>query len=468
LDLLTPGLRIGDERQAREHSSAPRNRSEQADFRPLIKEDELKRNRIAAISAVGVAAALALTGCSTSGTPAATGGSGSLTFMTFETPALTSTFWDNSITEAEAAVPGVTVNKIVSPDADRNAYAKQLQASGQFPDILSSINPKDFTDAGLLQPFDNQWVQDNFVLPAGNSIDGQTYIPPTNSQITPMIFYNKQIFAANNITVPTTWDEFMTDVTKLRAANITPLELAGGEPWSACLPLSGIITADVIGSDPKWVQERYAGSVKFTDANVVAATQKYRDLIDAGAFDPGALSVSYNDANTQFFSGQSAMYPMGSWLIGQIKPEDADKYGTFILPSSTGKTIVPFNTGGTTSVSSKSTNVSAAMDFAKAWSLSKPNLKTLIETDGAFPMLKNVPFADFGATVTPVYTDAYKFVTDDSVTKVNGFAQVNNDDALPAGLNDQFYALSQQLFTNADVKGQLAAFDTAWDQAAQG
>ncbi|PJJ61895.1 ABC transporter substrate-binding protein [Compostimonas suwonensis] len=430
----------------------------------------MKRTRTLATLALGAAALVALSACSTSATGGSTSGTGegdaTITFMTFETPALTSSFWDTSIAEAAAAVPGLSVNKIVSPDADRNAYAKQLQASGQFPDVLSSINPKDFTEAGLLEPFDQTWLDDNFLLPDGNSIDGKTYIPPTNSQIIPMIFYNKEIFAANGLSVPTTWDEFMNVVTTLRAAGVTPLEMAGGEPWSAAIPLSGLITADVIGADPDWVQQRYAGDVEFTDENVVAAVDKYRQIIDAGGFDPGALGVNYNDANAQFLSGASAMYPMGSWFIGQIKPEDADKYGTFLLPSATGESIVPFNTGGTTSVASKSKALDDSVEFAKAWSLSTDNLKTLIETDGAFPMLSQVAFEDFGATVTPVYDEAYTFVTDDSGQKVNGFAQVNNDDALPAGLNDVFYAMSQELFTSNDVQGQLAAFDTAWDQAA--
>ncbi|MFJ1596619.1 ABC transporter substrate-binding protein [Streptomyces sp. NPDC088261] len=424
----------------------------------------MKRARTLFATAVGLAAALSLTACSTS---AGTGsGATALTFMTFETPALTAGFWDTSISDARKQVPGVSVKKIVSPDADRDKYAKQLQASGQFPDILSSITPKDFLGAGLLQPYDQKWLDDHFTDPDGNAIQGKSYIPPTNSQIVPMIFYNKKIFAAHHLEVPTTWDQFMTVVKTLRKAGITPLQMAGAEPWAAAYPLSGLITADVLGKNPDWVQDRYAGKVRFTDANVVAAVGKYRALVTAGGFDKGALGVNYNDANTQFLAGKSAMYPMGSWLIGLIPPADAADFGTFLLPSAGGGTVVPFNTGGTTSVSAKSADVPKAMDFAKAWSLSRTNLKTLIETDGAFPMLKDVPFDSFGAKVTPVYTEAYAYVTGDA-RKVSAFGEVNNDDALPAGLVDQFNALAQKLFTDSDVKGLLAAFDTAWDKAAK-
>jgi ABC-type glycerol-3-phosphate transport system substrate-binding protein len=433
----------------------------------IIKEDEVKRNRKLIAAAVGLAAVFALSACSTTATTgsSSSGGTTNLTFMTFETPSLNAKFWDTSITNATKAVPGVSIKKIVAP-GDRNAYAKQLQASGQFPDILSSIDPKQFTSAGLLQPFSNAWLDKNFIVPRGNSIAGKSYIPPTNSQIIPMVFYNKKIFAKYNLQVPKTWNELMTVVKTLRAANVTPMEMAGGDTTLGNIPLSGIITADVLGADPTWVQDKYAGKVKFTDSDFVSAVQKYRDLITAGAFDPGALGVAYADANTQFLAGDAAMYPMGSWLIGSITPAQAADFGTFLLPSSTGKQVIPFNTGGTTSVSTKAPNVKKAIDFAESWSLSKANLTSLIETDGAFPMLKNVPFSAYKATVTPVYTAAYKSVTEKN-DKVNAFAQVNNDDAFPAGMNDAYNAMTQKLFTDPDVKGQLAAFETAWDAAAK-
>jgi ABC-type glycerol-3-phosphate transport system substrate-binding protein len=447
----------------RERPTHPARSDHQADR--IIKEDEVKRNRKMAAAAIGLAAVFALSACSTT----ATTGSGSsgkntnLTFMTFETPDLTAKFWDTSITNAEKAVPGVTVKKIVAP-GDRNAYAKQLQASGQFPDILSSIDPKQFTAAGLLQPFPDSWLKANFTDPEGNSIDGKTYIPPTNSQIVPMVFYNKQIFAKYNLQVPKTWDDLMNIVKTLHTAGVTPMEMAGGDTTLGNIPLSGIITADVLGADPNWVQQKYAGKVKFTDSDFVDAVQKYRDLITAGAFSPGALGVAYADANTQFLAGDAAMYPMGSWLIGSITPAQASEFGTFMLPSSTGKQVIPFLTGGTTSVSTKAPSVKKATDFAESWSLSKDNLTSLIDTDGAFPMLKNVPFSAYGAKVTPVFTNAFKYVTANN-NKVNAFAQVNNDDAFPAGLNDDYNAMVQKLFTDPDVKGQLATFDAQWDAA---
>ena len=430
---------------------------------------------IAALAGVVTAALLA--GCSTSapapnesaaGSPTAGGttGGSTITFMVFETPALGASFWDTSIDRALTNLPGVTVNKIVSPDADRNAYAKQLQASGQFPDVLSSINPKDFLDAGLLQAFDQSWLDANFLQPNGNAIAGKTYIPPTNSQIIPLVYYNKKIFADNNLTPPKTWAEFMDAVAKLKAAKVTPIELAGAEPWAASMPLVGLASADVLGQDPQWIQKRFDGQVKFADPLFANAMQKAVDLVKAGAYDSAALSVDFATANKNFLDGKSAMYPQGSWFTGSsyITAEQAANIGAFPWPTDDGKVVIPFNMGGTTSVSSQSKAVGDAVAFAQAWSLAPENLKVLIETDGAYPMMKSLTLDDFGASVNPLYTETYSLVTADN-TKASAFGWVNNDDALAPGLNDAFYALAQAFFSNSNVAAQMKQLDSDWDQA---
>jgi multiple sugar transport system substrate-binding protein/raffinose/stachyose/melibiose transport system substrate-binding protein len=413
---------------------------------------------------VCLAAALALTGCSAASTGSGKGGS-TLTYLTFETPSLTATFWNTSIAGAEKQVPGVAVKKIVAPSTDRDAYAKQLQASGQFPDLLQSITPSTFATAGLLKPYDQKWVNANFLLPQGNAYKGKVYIPPTNSQIIPEVFYNKKLFAKAHITAPPkTWPEFMAVCAKLKAAGITPVELGGGDPFSASMPLVGILSADVLGKDPNWLQERYAGKVHFTDANVKAAVGKYRTMVKNGYFEDGALGVKYADSITNFTSGKTAMYMMGSWFLGSVPKDHADDFGAFLTPTEDGSLVVPFSVGGSMAISAKTKDPAKATAFAEAWSLDPANYKALIEGDGAFPMLKGKTLDDYGVNVTKVFKDSYSYVTQKN-TKVSAFGWATNDDSMPSGLNNAFYAASQALFSSNDVDGQLAKLDAAWDSA---
>lgn len=428
----------------------------------------MKRSRILGVTALGAAAAMALTACSTTAPAGGGDGSTELTFMTFETPAVTPAFWDASIKAAEAEVDGVTINRIVSPDADRNAYAKKLQATGQFPDLLASINPRDFEAAGLLVPYDQDWLDENFVLPEDGAVNGKTYIPPTSAQVLPLVYYNKAIFAENNIEVPTDYAGFVSAVDGLKAAGVTPIELAGAEPWAASMPIVALASADVMGGNPDWIKERYEGKTQFTDPEFVDAMQKYVDLIDQGAFSSGALSVDFATANSNFLDGKSGMYIMGSWFTGSgyITPEQADNLGAFPLPTDDGTVVVPFNVGGTISVSAKSKNVDQAMEFAKAWSMAPESLEPLIEGDGSFPLMKNLTMDDFNVKVNSLFTDTYPLVTDDNL-KVAAFGWVNNDNSLAPGMNDKFYALAQAFFSNSDVKGQLATLDVEWDKVAK-
>jgi ABC-type glycerol-3-phosphate transport system substrate-binding protein len=408
--------------------------------------------------------AAATTAATTAAAPPAT--KTTLTYAVFETPSLTAKFWDSSIAKAEAEVPGLTIKKLTAPDTDRDAFASKLKASGQFPDLLQSITPSTFAPAGLLKPYDQAWVNANFLLPLGNALKGKTYIPPTNSQIIPMVFYNKAIFAKVGVTPPKTWADFVAISAKLKAAGYTPMELGGADPFAASMPMVGILSADLLGKDPNWVAKRYAGTVHFTDPNVVAAVQKYRDMVTAGDFDKNALSVKYADSITQFIAPNSkdAMYQMGSWFLGSVPKATADNFGVFLTPTEDGSIVVPFNVGGSMAISSATKAPAQATAFAEKWSLDPDNLKTLIEGDGAFPMLKGKTLADYGVTVTQVFKDSFAYVTNTN-DKVDSFRWVTNDNALPPGLNDDFDAAAQALFTSSDVKGQLKKLDDAWDTA---
>jgi multiple sugar transport system substrate-binding protein/raffinose/stachyose/melibiose transport system substrate-binding protein len=384
--------------------------------------------------------------------------------MVFETPALTAKFWDDSIAAAQAQVPGLTIKKVVAPSNNRDAYAKQLQAAGQFPDLLQSITPSDYVSAGLLTPYPQDWVNSNFVLPLGNALKGKVYIPPTNSQIIPLIFYNKTLFAKAGVQPPKTFADFMTVCAKLKAAGIVPMELGGGDPFAASMPLVGVLSADVLGKDPQWVQKRYAGTVKFADANVVASAQKYVDMVKKGYFEDGALGVKYADSITQFTAGKTAMYPMGSWFIGGVPKDQAANYGAFPMPTDDGSVVIPFAVGGSMAISSKAPSIAAATAFGEAWSLAPANLKGLIEGDGAFPMLKGKALGDYGVTVSQLFTDSFSLVSQDN-NKVSAIAWATNDDSLAPGLNDAFYAASQALFSGSDVTSEMKKLDTAWDAA---
>jgi ABC-type glycerol-3-phosphate transport system substrate-binding protein len=417
------------------------------------------------LAAAAAASLLLLAACSSSPSQSASGTSSkkvTLTYLTFLTPDLTAQFWTKSIAAAAKSAPGVTIKQDVDPTTDRDGYAKQLLQSGQFPDLLQSITPSLYTSAGLLTPFPSSWINANFILP--NNIKGKDYVPPTNSQIIPLVYYNKSMFAKAGITPPTTWAQFMTDCAKLKAAGMVPIELGGHDSFAAAMPLTGALSADVLGSDPNWIQQRYAGTVKFADANVVAAATKMRTLVTNGDFEPDALSVSYAQSITNFNAGKAAMYPMGSWYLGSIPKNEWNNIGVFPWPTNNGSLVIPFSLGGSMAVSSKTPDSAAAFKFAEAWSLNPDNLKSLIAGDGAFPMIKGKSIASYGLSLSPAFNASYSYVTNTN-TKVSSMSWATNDNALPGNVTSDFDAAAQALFSSSNVLGQMQQLDQDWATA---
>jgi ABC-type glycerol-3-phosphate transport system substrate-binding protein len=415
------------------------------------------------LAAAAAASLLLLAACSSS--PASSAGSKkvTLTYLTFLTPDLTANFWSSSIAAAEKTVPGVTIKQDVDPTTDRDTYAKQLLQAGNFPDLLQSITPSQYLSAGLLTPYPSSWINANFILP--NNIKGKDYIPPTNSQIIPLVYYNKSMFAQAGITAPpTTWTDFLADCAKLKAHGLVPIELGGHDSFAAAMPLTGALSADVLGSNPNWIQQRYAGKVKFSDANVVAAATKMRTLVTSNYFEPDALSVSYAQSITNFNDGKAAMYPMGSWYLGSLPKSEWNNIGVFPWPTNNGSLVIPFSVGGSMAVSSKAPDQAAAFKFAESWSLNPDNLKALISGDGAFPMIKGKSLASYGLTLSPAFNSSYSYVTSQN-SKVSSMSWATNDDALPGNLTNDFDAAAQALFSTSNVQGQMQQLDQDWTTA---
>ena len=142
---------------------------------------------------------------------------------------------------------------------------------------MQSITTKDFVDSGLLIPWERSGSRIPFLIPYGDALKGKVWQAPAGAQIIPFFFYNTEMFEKAGVKPPTNWAEFQDVAKKLKAAGFKPLQLVGGgDAWASSMLPSAFIAADVLGDTPDWVQKRKTGEVKFTDANMAAAWEKYR------------------------------------------------------------------------------------------------------------------------------------------------------------------------------------------------
>jgi raffinose/stachyose/melibiose transport system substrate-binding protein len=141
------------------------------------------------------------------------------------------------------------------------------------------------------------------------------------------IFYNKKIFAENNIAVPSTWPELVAAAAKLKQAGITPLTASGTTGWTITRWIGAYIVRDL---GPDALQKVADGRAKLTDPQYVNAAQQIADLGKAGYFPQGITSLDYDTANSNLLTGKAAMEYMGTWMLANINDPQQNKVGNDI------------------------------------------------------------------------------------------------------------------------------------------
>lgn len=204
------------------------------------------------------------------------------------------------------------------------------------------------------------------LVPAAISVEKTLYNGKVLSLPTELnmegVWYNKKIFAANGITVPTTWDQLVADAAKLKAAGVQPFAASGIQGWPITR-LIGNYLFSTIG--PNAMANVIAGKAKLTDPQYVAAAQAVADLGAKGYFGDGVGSLDYTPAEDLFLQGKAGMFYMGSWILGELNDPKQDAIGLanvgwFPFPRVSGgkgpAVIIPMNAGQPSSVNPKQLN----------------------------------------------------------------------------------------------------------------
>ncbi|HRA48570.1 MAG TPA: extracellular solute-binding protein, partial [Thermomicrobiales bacterium] len=169
-------------------------------------------------------------------------------------------------------------------------------------------------------------------LAGGFTFNGTQCAVPTAASFW-VTFYNKKVFADNNLTVPTTWAEYTNVCETLKAAGVTPLGASQVGRWPAFI----IFQDMVLHTDPVFYNDLMAGKAKYTDDTCKQAMTTWKTMIDAGyytSFD----SDLFADVPGQFQSGDVAMLPIGTWYQSTFTGLDmvpGTDYDIFLTPNIT-------------------------------------------------------------------------------------------------------------------------------------
>ena len=205
-----------------------------------------------------------------------------------------------------------------SPYPDTTTYQAAVRAAlptDKAPDLFtwwSTYRMKDLVDAGLVADLSDLWNKHK-ELPQGlrdaMSFDGKAYALPYVVEYWG-VWYNKETFAKYNLSVPTTWDEFMTVCATLKKNGVTPMVQSVSSGWTTFILFEEMVAR----TDPQLYVDLCEGKVKYSDPAVKAAFKVWADLIAKGYFTDPATDF-FADAPRLFEQGKAAMIPAGSWYL---------------------------------------------------------------------------------------------------------------------------------------------------------
>ncbi|MGM7666014.1 ABC transporter substrate-binding protein [Microbacterium sp. A93] len=318
----------------------------------------MKIMRKAAVAALAVSLAVAMTGCQ------AGADEGKTTLSWFS--------WDSEsevvgvIEEFERQNPDIVIDFSHAPPAvEYNDTLQKRLLGGTAADVFM-INGENRGDliAGQFvldltdQPFmDLQAQRDN-----GYSAEGHDFGLTTFSWGAGLVYNVEMLESVGMTTPPQTWDEFIALCDSLKAAGYTPFYES--LPGSVSYFLAAMIGQDFSqkGGD---VDARIFDGTSTFEEELTDVFTLYSDFYAAGLGSQANVGLSQQEALTAFATGQVAMIPTGPWDVATIEEAAPDMAFDMMGTPGVVETQAFFagSSGASYAINAKTKNLEAAETF---------------------------------------------------------------------------------------------------------
>ncbi len=292
------------------------------------------------------------------------------------------------LSEYRKVAPNVEIQFKPTNPSDYNATLRLQLDSGTGPDLMyarSYATGQELFNAGFIADCtDIPGLMTNFTasnLAPWQMPDGRMFAVPF-AAVSHAVYYNKDIFKKEGLSIPTTWEEFLQVCDTLQKKGYTPLANGVADEWDVleCFFL-GMLPNYIGGADARVEYE--TGKRALNDDKFVAA---YQAMADVAKYLPkGFESVTYNDSQVLFNTQKAVMFVDGSWTAGVYDGAPFD-WGVFAIPAPAGnKTAICFHPDMALTMNTATKYPEEAKAFL-AWLCTK---------DGATTASKNLPVGYF-------------------------------------------------------------------------
>jgi alpha-glucoside transport system substrate-binding protein len=412
--------------------------------------------RTAVILAIAAASSLALAGCTTANPGSSSGGSGGSKVVTIYGPDTGTEATElNASWATWAKANDVTIKYTGDASFTTNIATKiqgdDLPSIGMFPQPgllsaaiasgkVSAVNAA--TEASVKKNFSADWQ--GYV-----TSNGKMYATPLDANVKGYVWYSPADFKKWGITVPTTYDELLTDSATIQSKTGKPPWCAGFSSAAASGWPGADFLAELVLSEagPTVYDNWVKGTAKFTDPGIdTAFTQLGKiytnpKMVNAGFGNVTSInSTKFGDVATKLADGSCALTNQATFLEASFsttktKAGTTPKVGpngdiwAFPLPSVTaGKTAV---VGGGDFAAAFDNNAATQKVMAYLSSAAWANSLITVKDASFISANKGV---DASKEADPLLQSAIKTLQDPNTT-----FRFSADDAMPSVVENAFW-----------------------------
>jgi raffinose/stachyose/melibiose transport system substrate-binding protein len=313
-------------------------------------------------------------------------------------------------------------------------------------------------DAGLLYPLEKAYKQNGWDIyewaKQRATYDGTTYgVPDQVEEI--VVFYNKDLVTEE----PKTVDDLRQIAEELKGRGKIPLAFGDQEQWPAG-HLFSIGVSNVLGREG--LDNILYGDGRWDTPEVVTAIDLlFRSFVESGYYPEGVNAITYDDANTRFYSGEAAMLPTGTWLVSEIVQTAQDfEVGFFPFPSIDGSGISPpAGLGSGLFVANEANNLEGAIEFID-YLQQGDTARLIIEKLNTIPAH---PVDTRGLDVPELFKQVLDDLSESPQAEAFGY---NIDVLAPQNFNQVMYTGFEQVIAGTrSPEEQAVALQRAWAEA---
>ena len=244
--------------------------------------------------------------------------------------------FEEIVAKFQAANPDIDVQMNTTEHEAFKTAIRTILAADKGPDVatwFAGNRMAGFVADGLFGDISDVWAQEGLASSMASTMpsvtfDGKQYALPY-SYYQWGVYYRKDIYDANDISVPKTYDEFLDNCKKLKANGIASVAIGTKYLWTAA-GWFDYLNLRTNGLD--YHIDLMLGKTKYTDEGVVNTFKNWTRAVDAGCFMDDHQNYSWQEAQAPLINGEAASYLIGNFIVPNLPEETQSQLDFYQFP----------------------------------------------------------------------------------------------------------------------------------------